>query len=72
MHKRLTDLFLLAPRLQLSIAQRSAQLLKIGGRMVYSTCAFNPVEDEAVVAQLLRESKGTSPNSEIPAMLSRA
>lgn len=46
-------------RLQLSIAQRSAQLLKVGGRMVYSTCAFNPIEDEAVVAQLLRESNGT-------------
>lgn len=27
--------------------------------MVYSTCAFNPVEDEAVVAQLLRSSQGT-------------
>ena len=46
-------------RLQLAIAKRSAQLLKVGGRMVYSTCAFNPIEDEAVVAQLLRESKGT-------------
>ncbi|PNH04624.1 tRNA (cytosine(34)-C(5))-methyltransferase [Tetrabaena socialis] len=25
----------------------------VGGRMVYSTCTFNPVEDEAVVAELL-------------------
>ena len=24
-------------------------MLKVGGRLVYSTCTFNPVEDEAVV-----------------------
>lgn len=28
-------------------------LLQVGGRMVYSTCTFNPIEDEAVVAELL-------------------
>jgi len=44
--------------LQLSIAWRSAQLLKVGGRMVYSTCSLNPIEDEAVVAELIRRSKG--------------
>lgn len=27
--------------------------------MVYSTCSFNPVEDEAVVAELLRRCRGT-------------
>ena len=27
--------------------------------MVYSTCSMNPIEDEAVVAQLIREAKGT-------------
>lgn len=26
---------------------------QVGGRMVYSTCTFNPIEDEAVVAALL-------------------
>ena len=30
--------------LQLKIAMRAAQLLKIGGRLVYSTCTFNPIE----------------------------
>ena len=42
--------------LQISIAWRGLQMLKEGGLMVYSTCAFNPVEDEAVVAELLRRS----------------
>ncbi|KAK9905535.1 hypothetical protein WJX75_001721 [Coccomyxa subellipsoidea] len=45
--------------LQLRIALHSAQMLKIGGRMVYSTCTFNPVEDEAVVAELLRKSESS-------------
>lgn len=44
--------------LQLRIALRAAELLKVGGRMVYSTCTFNPIEDEAVVAELLRRTHG--------------
>ena len=44
--------------LQLSIATRGAAMLRTGGRMVYSTCSLNPLEDEAVVAALLRETKG--------------
>ncbi|CAJ0573235.1 unnamed protein product, partial [Mesorhabditis spiculigera] len=45
-------------KLQLSIARRAVEQLAVGGRMVYSTCSMNPMEDEAVVAQLLREAKG--------------
>jgi len=44
--------------LQLSIAIRAFELLKPGGRMVYSTCAMNPVEDEAVVCTLLQKFRG--------------
>lgn len=44
--------------LQLRIATRGAHLLKIGGRMVYSTCSLNPVENEAVVAALLNRAQG--------------
>ena len=45
-------------RLQTRIAQRGARLLEVGGRLVYSTCSLNPIENEAVVAELLRTSKG--------------
>ncbi|GBG24999.1 tRNA cytosine34-C5-methyltransferase [Hondaea fermentalgiana] len=44
--------------LQLDLAKSAASLLKVGGRMVYSTCALNPVEDEAVVAALLEAAGG--------------
>ncbi|KAG7393914.1 hypothetical protein PHYPSEUDO_000091 [Phytophthora pseudosyringae] len=45
--------------LQLQIAKRGAALLKVGGNMCYSTCTFNPLENEAVVADLLRWGKGS-------------
>ena len=42
--------------LQLNILLRGIQLLKPGGRLVYSTCSLNPTENEAVVAEALRQS----------------
>ena len=38
---------------QLAILRRGLDNLRVGGRLVYSTCSFNPVEDEAVVAAAL-------------------
>jgi len=35
---------------QVRILVRALQLLKVGGKVVYSTCSMNPVENEAVVA----------------------
>lgn len=44
--------------LQVRIAYRAAQMLAVGGRMVYSTCSLNPAEDEAVVMELIRQTGG--------------
>ena len=41
--------------LQLNIARRGLELLKEGGTMAYSSCSINQIENEAVIAQLLRE-----------------
>lgn len=44
--------------LQIDIAMNGVKVLKVGGKMVYSTCSFNPIENEAVVAELLRRTNG--------------
>ncbi|KAJ3333179.1 tRNA (cytosine(34)-C(5))-methyltransferase [Blyttiomyces sp. JEL0837] len=45
-------------RLQIAILLRACSLAKVGGRIVYSTCTFNPVENEAVIAEVLNSTKG--------------
>ncbi|KAK4938759.1 tRNA (cytosine-5-)-methyltransferase ncl1 [Elasticomyces elasticus] len=44
---------------QVRILMRALQMLKVGGRVVYSTCSMNPVEDEAVLAEAILRSGGS-------------
>ena len=49
------------PPIQYNILNCSANYVKPGGRLVYSTCALNPAENEAVALQFLREHSDFSP-----------
>jgi multisite-specific tRNA:(cytosine-C5)-methyltransferase len=43
---------------QVRILVRALQLLKVGGRVVYSTCSMNPVENESVVVSAIERCGG--------------
>jgi multisite-specific tRNA:(cytosine-C5)-methyltransferase len=44
---------------QVRILIRALQMLKVGGRVVYSTCSMNPVEDEAVLSAAIERCGGS-------------
>lgn len=45
---------------QARILVRALQMLKVGGRVVYSTCSMNPVENEAVIASAIDRCGGSA------------
>ncbi|XP_063218332.1 tRNA (cytosine(34)-C(5))-methyltransferase [Bacillus rossius redtenbacheri] len=55
--------------IQYRIAKRGAELLTVGGRLVYSTCSLNPIEDEAVMHRLLVETQGALQLADVTARL---
>ena len=40
--------------LQVGLLNRAVDLLRPGGRIVYSTCSLDPVENEEVICRVLR------------------
>ncbi|KAI5868574.1 S-adenosyl-L-methionine-dependent methyltransferase [Durotheca rogersii] len=43
---------------QVRILVRALQMLKVGGKVVYSTCSMNPVENEAVIVSAIERCGG--------------
>ncbi|KAK5998622.1 Multisite-specific tRNA:(cytosine-C(5))-methyltransferase [Cladobotryum mycophilum] len=43
---------------QIRILVRALQLLKVGGRVVYSTCSMNPIENESIIAAAVERCGG--------------
>jgi 16S rRNA C967 or C1407 C5-methylase (RsmB/RsmF family) len=53
-------------KIQVRLLVRSLQLVKKGGRVVYSTCSLDPIENEAVVASAIAEVGGPDVYKIIP------
>lgn len=45
---------------QVKILKRALEMLKVGGKVIYSTCSLSPLEDEAVVGHVLSLCEGNA------------
>jgi len=67
-HKWLPSAGLSLHELQFDLLKRAIAVTKPGGRIVYSTCSLDPIENEAVVSRILRDGdvKLISASKELP------
>lgn len=49
------------PRLQYKILSQAAQMVRPGGRLLYSTCTLNPAENQDIAEKFLQENNGFEP-----------
>lgn len=66
----INSVFISCCSIQIRLARRGVEMLAVGGKLVYSTCSFNPIENEAVVHRLLAESEGkiSFPSTLVPSI----
>ena len=55
--------------LQVCILKRAVSLCKVGGYICYSTCSINPIEDEAVVSEVVNQFSNTIQIANLPEVL---
>lgn len=51
---------------QQEILREAVKMVRPGGRLIYSTCTFEPAENEEIVAWLLREYPDFTPGAPVP------
>lgn len=46
-------------QIQYQVLRRGLELLEVGGKLVYSTCSLNPIEDECIIHRMLKDAEGS-------------
>ena len=59
------------PEMQYRILCINADRLRVGGRLVYSTCTLNPAENEAIISRFLLEHPDFAPVQVLPQLIRR-
>jgi len=49
--------------LQITLLKKAIAMTKIGGNVVYSTCSLNPLENESVITEIMRQVNNNCPGA---------